>query len=148
MVSPGQRHFLTHWWKNPSNWEQRCRACGAWREKLGEEALFSSSLCLQREELKDLHKIHKIILDYLDGIFPRIIKIGWLIPWILLAGPNSFSLGTFTKYPRCGGNRVEKGVYKQCVCPAGEMECEEHKKDDWKHVFPLRRYLSFYLWRN
>lgn len=58
-----------------------------------------------------------------------------MIPWILLAGPSSFLLATFTKYPRCAGNQVERGVYKQCVCPAGEVE---FGKDNWEHV--LGRY--------
>lgn len=29
MLSPGQHHFLSHWWENPSSWEQRCQALGA-----------------------------------------------------------------------------------------------------------------------
>lgn len=98
------------------------------RRKTGRKSqdLFSSYLCLicpcRAQSWKIFIKPTKSF--YVDVIFPRIVQIEWLIPWILLAGPNSFSLGTFTKYPRCGGNQVEKGVYKLCVSCRRNGMCE------------------------
>lgn len=70
MVSPGQHHFLTHGWENPSNWEQRCPEEKNREKKPGSIFLLSlPDLPLQSSDLKDLHKAHKIILPGYD--FPQ-----------------------------------------------------------------------------
>lgn len=93
-------------------------------------------LPLQSSELKDLHKARKIILPGCD--FPQNFQNIGTDPLDFAGWPKQLFTWNLHKI-----SKMWRRPSGKCVCPAGEMECEKHKKDNWEHVFLLGRYLSF-----